>query len=76
MNTPRLCLICGTDSISPKFQDATLSVSFKAKQCTIQGVRAYFCENSHFFVVIGGKAMLDKRETNIRGARPLLQPSR
>lgn len=74
MNAPRLCPICGTESIDSKFLNATLSVSFEATRCTIHGVRAYYCANSHFFVVIGGKAMLDRPEIDTRAAQLLTQP--
>ena len=54
MNIPKLCPICGNDSIVPTFSSATLAVSFEYMHCSVSGLRAFQCNNYHFFLVVGG----------------------
>jgi hypothetical protein len=53
MSAPRMCPHCGTESIVPTFLYATLAVSFDGMQCTISGLHAYRCDNTHFFIIFG-----------------------
>jgi hypothetical protein len=62
MNAPKMCPSCGTESIEPTFQYATLAVSFDRMHCTISGLHAYRCNENHFFIVIGGQADLEKSD--------------
>ena len=68
MNGPRVCPTCGTDSIEPTFQYATLSVSFGSMPCTISGLHAYRCNNAHFFIVFGNQGTPKESEPNERGS--------
>lgn len=68
MIAPKMCPVCGSESIETTFPYATLSVSFDGMQCNISGVQAYFCGDSHFFLVVGEKAALERPEENSRGA--------
>ena len=68
MEAPRVCPQCGTESIEPTFQYATLSVSFDQMQCNISGLNAYRCDNAHYFIVIGGSEKLEKSDANREGS--------
>jgi hypothetical protein len=58
MSAPSICPHCGTESIEPTFQYATLSVPFDGIPCTISGLHAYRCNNAHYFIVFGSQAAL------------------
>ena len=72
MLAPKLCPVCGTESIAPTTHSARFSVSFDYLQCTISGLRAYHCDNSHLFIVVGGRASLHTPEVRRTGASSLV----
>ena len=57
MKTPRMCPICGTESIEPVVLDALLAVSFSGQPLSIPDLDAYRCGNGHLFVVPLGQRM-------------------
>lgn len=67
MLAAKLCPICGTESIVPTSHSARFSVSFDYLQCTISGLRGYHCDNSHFFIVLGGRASLERPDISEPG---------
>ena len=72
MIAPKMCPQCGTESIEPTFQYATLAVAFDRMQCTISDLNAYRCDNAHYFIVIGGSAKLEKSDANRKGSSMFL----
>ncbi len=69
VNAPKVCPNCGTESIEPTLLWATMSVSFDGMPCTISGLHAYRCTNSHFFIVLGNQAALQKSDSKALASR-------
>ena len=66
MNAPRMCLICGMESIEPVVLDAQLSVSFSGQPLTIPELDAYRCGVGHLFIVpIGRRVPEDSAEHHL-----------
>lgn len=67
MSAPSVCPHCGTESIEPTFQYATLSVAFEGIPGTISGLHAYRCSNAHYFIVFGSQAASGQAKPNAGG---------
>jgi hypothetical protein len=68
MSAPRVCPYCGTESIEPTFLYATLAVSFDGMQCTISGLHAYRCDNTHFFIIFGDQTSVEELDGESRAS--------
>jgi hypothetical protein len=63
MNAPRMCPICGMESIEPIVLDAQLSVSSIGQPLTVPDLDAYRCDVGHLFIVpIGQRVREDSAE--------------
>lgn len=49
---PKVCPVCGSDSIAQILCDTLLSAHFRGMACPSEGVVAYHCDGSHVFLVL------------------------
>lgn len=49
---PKVCPVCGSDSIAQILCDTLLSAHFRGMACPSEGVVAYHCDESHVFLVL------------------------
>lgn len=49
---PKLCPVCGSDSVTQILCDTLLSAEFRGMACPSEGVLAFHCEGSHVFLIL------------------------
>ena len=49
---PKVCPICGSDSVSQILCDTLLSAHFRGMSCPSEGVVAFHCSESHVFLLL------------------------
>jgi hypothetical protein len=49
---PKVCPVCGSDSVTQILCDTLLSAEFRGMACPSEGVLAFHCEESHVFMIL------------------------
>jgi hypothetical protein len=49
---PKVCPVCGSDSVTQILCDTLLSAEFRGMACPSEGVLAYHCEGNHVFLIL------------------------